>query len=168
MKINVLTNRYDNSRSGVNRSETALTTESVSPRTFGKIFARTVDGDLYAQPLIVSELPIGGKKRDVVYLATSRNWVYAYDAETPDEILPLWSRNLGVPVPRDEIVPGYLNFSGEIGMTSTPVIDLHEKGSGTIFVVAKTRTIEAGNKTIRYEIHALNILTGRDRRASSR
>ena len=163
MGIDVLTNRYENSRVGVNTKETVLNTKSVSIPTFGKLFARTVDGDLYAQPLIVSDLTIGGMKRDVVFLATSRNWVYAYDAEHPEEVLPLWSRNLGTPVPRDDIFPGYLNFAGEIGITSTPVIERDGKGGGTLYVAAKTRTVEDGNKSLRYEIHALDILTGRNR-----
>ena len=163
MGIDVLTNRYENSRVGVNAKETVLNTKSVSIPTFGKLFARTVNGDLYAQPLVVSDLTIGGMKRDVVFLATSRNWVYAYDAEHPEEVLPLWSRNLGTPVPRDDIFPGYLNFAGEIGITSTPVIERDGKGGGTLYVVAKTRTVEDGNKSLRYEIHALNILTGRNR-----
>src|SRR5580658_8989065 len=98
MGINVLTNRYENSRLGANDDETILNVENVSVTTFGKVFSRTVDGDLYAQPLIVSDLFIGDMRRDVVYLATSRNWVYAYDAEHPNEVLPLWSRNLGAPV----------------------------------------------------------------------
>ncbi|MGH6838930.1 MAG: hypothetical protein ACREDT_09020 [Methylocella sp.] len=163
MGIDVLTNRYENSRIGVNAKETVLNAKSVSIPTFGKLFARTVDGDLYAQPLIVSDLTIGGMKRDVVFLATSRNWVYAHDAEHPEEVLPLWSRNLGMPVPRDDIFPGYLNFAGEIGITSTPVIERDGKEGGTLYVVVKTRTVEDGNKSLRYEIHALDILTGRNR-----
>jgi len=164
MGTNVLTNRYENSRLGANADETKLNVENVGVATFGKLFSRTVDGDLYAQPLIVSDLFIGGMKRDVVYLATSRNWVYAYDAERPDEVLPLWSRNLGAPVPRDDIFPGYLNFAGEIGITSTPVIELDGKGGGTLYVVVKTRTFSDGRKTIRQEIFALDILTGHNRR----
>jgi hypothetical protein len=164
MGTNVLTNRYENSRIGATGDETILNVENVSVTTFGKLFSRTVDGDLYAQPLIVSDLFIGGMKRDVVYLATSRNWVYAYDAEHPDEVLPFWSRNLGAPVPRDDIYPGYLNFACEIGITSTPVIELDGKGGGTLYVVAKTRTFSDGTKTIRQEIFALDILTGHNRR----
>jgi hypothetical protein len=163
MGIDVLTNRYGNSRTGVNASETALNTQNVSVTTFGKLFARTVDGDLYAQPLVVSNLSINGMERDVVFLATSRNWVYAYDAEHPEEVLPLWSRNLGMPVPRDDIFPGYLNFASEIGITSTPVIELDGKGGGTLYVAAKTKTAADENKGFRYEIHALDILTGRNR-----
>jgi len=59
MPADVLTNRNSSSRTGVTSGETLLTKELVSPSTFGKLFTRTVDGDLYAQPLIVSNLEIG-------------------------------------------------------------------------------------------------------------
>jgi hypothetical protein len=160
MGIDVTTNRYENTRIGANVRETLLTTDNVSVGNFGKLFSRTVDGDLYAQPLIATGVKIGGASRDVVFLATSRNWVYAYDAVQPEETIPLWSINLGVPVPRDDIFPGYLNFAGEIGVTSTPALELDGNGGGTLYVVAKTKALEAGQKIFRYEIHVLDITTG--------
>jgi len=160
MGIDVTTNRYENTRIGANVRETLLTTENVSVGRFGKLFSRTVDGDLYAQPLIATGVKIGGASRDVVFLATSRNWVYAYDAVHPEETIPFWSRNLGIPVPRDDIFPGYLNFAGEIGVTSTPALELDGNGGGTLYVVAKTKAFEAGQKIFRYEIHAIDIATG--------
>ena len=54
--VHVLTNRYDNSRKGVNLAETKLNVTNVNVSQFGKLFARPVDGDLYAQPLIVDVL----------------------------------------------------------------------------------------------------------------
>ncbi|HMF06997.1 MAG TPA: hypothetical protein VKE72_08320, partial [Methylocella sp.] len=164
MPADVLTNRYSNSRTGVTSDETQLTKERVATATFGKLFSRTVDGDLYAQPLIVSNLEMGGVRRNVVYLATSRNCVYAYDADDPMAYLPLWMANLGPPVPRDAIFPGYLNFGSEVGVTSTPVIERNGEG-GTIFLVAKTMHFtELGQMVFQYKLHALNILTGKERR----
>jgi hypothetical protein len=160
----VLTNRNSNSRTGVTSGETLLTKKLVSPSTFGKLFTRTVDGDLYAQPLIVSNLEIGGVRRNVVYLATSRNYVYAYDADDPLAYLPLWTTNLGPAVPRDAIFKGYLNFGSEIGVTSTPVIERKGEG-GTIFLVAKTMHFtEQGQKVFEHKLHALDILTGKEKR----
>ena len=98
--VNVLTNRNGNTRTGAYLAERRLNTDNVNVDTFGKLFSRTVDGDLYAQPLIVSGVDIGKKIRNVVYLATSRNWVYAYDADDHAACLPLWQVNLGRPVPR--------------------------------------------------------------------
>ena len=163
--FDVLTNRNNNARTGANLRETTLNTENVNVTSFGKLFSRTVDGDLYAQPLIASGVNLGkGLIRNVVFLATSRNWVYAYDADEPGHCLPFWQVNLGTPVARDDIFKGYLNFGGEIGITSTPVIDLGNNGKGVLYVVAKTRVagVDAASKEgFEYKIHALDITTGK-------
>jgi outer membrane protein assembly factor BamB len=171
MQFDVLTNRYSSSRVGVNGAETRLIKSKIAPATFGKLFTRTVDGDLYAQPLIVSGLRIGKRRRNVVYLATSRNCVYAYDADDPAAYLPIWVRTLGPAVPRNSIAPElmqqYLNFGSEVGITSTPVIERDGRG-GRIFVVAKTMHEERGKKTtFEYRLHALDILTGKEVRPST-
>ena len=163
MAVHVLTNRYNNARSGANMAEKLLNTDNVAVKTFGKLFTRTVDGDLYAQPLVVSNVVVGEKARNVVYLATARNWVYAYDADDPDACLPLWSRNLGQPIPRDDIFENYLNFASYIGVTSTPVIELDGQGGGTMYVVYKVRTVTQAGKTFTYFLHALDIITGENR-----
>lgn len=49
----VLTWHNDAARTGQNRQETTLTPANVRPRSFGKRFARRVDGMIYAQPLYV-------------------------------------------------------------------------------------------------------------------
>jgi hypothetical protein len=176
MPIEILTNRFDNNRSGVNAEETTLRAGTddapgnVDPSRFGKLFTRTVDGDLYAQPLIVNGLTIGGTPRDsVVFLATSRNWVYCYDAEDPDAYVPLWTRQLGPAVPRNEIrwTPEepddqYLNFGSEIGITSTPVIAREAEG-GAIYVVAKTISGSHEKAVYDHKLHALDLLTGQNR-----
>ena len=171
--VEVLTNRYGPERIGANLEEKDLTPSNVKVNTFGKLFGRPVDGDLYAQPLIVNNLIIAGRKhRSVVFLATSRNTVYAYDAEDANDSLPLWETNLGeiftpprFPVPRDAIFPGYLNFASEVGITSTPVIDRDLRGKGgTMYVVAKTISgpdSKSRKPNFGYHIHALDILTGR-------
>ena len=163
MAVHVLTNRYNNARTGANMAEKLLDTEKVAVTSFGKLFTRTVDGDLYAQPLIASNITIGGTARNVVYLATAQNWVYAYDADDRDACLPLWSTNLGQPVPRDDIFENYLNFASYIGVTSTPVIELDGHGAGTMYLVYKVRTVAQGVKSFTYYLRALDITTGHDR-----
>ena len=48
---------------------------------FGLIASRDVEGRIYAQPLYVPGITIAGKIRNVVYVATMHNWVYAFDAD---------------------------------------------------------------------------------------
>jgi hypothetical protein len=102
-QTNVLTGQYDNARSGANLSEQTLTTANVNVDQFGKIFSRSVTGYLFAQPLYVSNvnLPTLGL-RNVVYVATTQNGIYAFDADDPNGSNPIWQANLGAPVPANE------------------------------------------------------------------
>jgi hypothetical protein len=151
----VTTNRYDNARSGVNLQETALTTANVNANQFGLLFSRSVDGQLYAQPLFVGGLTMADKKiHNVVYVATEHNTLYAFDADDATATAPLWSLNVG-PSGSNSCD----NLSPEIGITSTPVID---QAAGTIYFISKGQ--EGGAWVQR--IHAVNIITGAERPGS--
>src|SRR3954470_6920761 len=97
-QVNVLTYHNNNSRSGDNTNETVLTLANVNSATFGKLFAYSVDGYVYAQPLYVSGLSIPGVGvRNVVFVATQHNSVYAFDADnnTGASSGLIWRSNLG-------------------------------------------------------------------------
>jgi hypothetical protein len=79
--VSVLTNRYDNMRDGQNAAEMTLTTANVNSQSFGKLFAATLDGNAYGQPLYVPGVSIGGTTHNVVYVATENDSVYAIDAD---------------------------------------------------------------------------------------
>src|ERR1039457_1150644 len=123
LAVNVLTQHNDNFRTGANLSENVLTVSNVSTSQFGKLFSRAVDGQIYAQPLYVSGLTISNKLRNVVYVATEHNSVYAFDADDPSTSNALWHVNLGSSVPIADI-SGCSDLQPEIGITATPVIDL--------------------------------------------
>ncbi|HEY3841277.1 MAG TPA: hypothetical protein VGL72_32120 [Bryobacteraceae bacterium] len=164
-KVDVLTNRYDPGRSGVNLRETSLTAKNISAAQFGKIFEREVDGDMYAQPLIKTNVNIPGVgTRDVVYVATVNNSLYAFDAESPGQSQPYWhvtSKVLGQPVPKSAVTDlpkdqEYLNFDSKIGIVATPVID---DQSNTIYVVNQSVT----GTDYHFHIHAFDLATGREK-----
>lgn len=140
---NVVTGQYNNSRTSANLHETILTPANVAPNTFGLLFTQAVDANFYAQPLYVEGLTIKGTLHNVVFVATMRDTVYAFDADTAQP--PLWSVTLGTPVKASSGV--------SVGILSTPVIDTNLQ---TLFVVAYTS--EAGSSV--YRLHALNLLTG--------
>jgi hypothetical protein len=154
----VWTNRYDNDRSGANTAETSLTTANVQSPKFGLLFSRTLDGIAQAQPLYVPGLTIKGSKRNVVFVATEHDSVYAFDADDPTATDPLWRVSLGPAAPASKAVYGCADLSPEVGVTSTPVIDA---STGTIYVVAKT--MDAG--AYHHRLHALDITTGAARHA---
>ncbi|MGA8526591.1 MAG: PQQ-binding-like beta-propeller repeat protein, partial [Candidatus Sulfotelmatobacter sp.] len=98
-QVAVTTQHNDNSRTGQNLNETILNTSNVNVSSFGKLFFRTVDGQIYGQVLYVPGLTIKGGVRNVVYVATQNNSVYAFDADNPLTSTPLWQVNLGTPMP---------------------------------------------------------------------
>ena len=81
-QVDVLTQHQDASRSGANLKETDLTVEKVDIKQknqFGKLCFRLVEGNVYAQPLIVTGAKVAGSAtpRDVVIIATEHNFLYA-------------------------------------------------------------------------------------------
>ncbi|MGA3241620.1 MAG: hypothetical protein ABSG03_35610 [Bryobacteraceae bacterium] len=158
--FSVITNRNGNDRNGLNQFETVLNTSNVSDSTFGKLFSFPVDGQVYAQPLYLPNVTIGGVIHNVIYTATENNSVYAFDANNPAAQV-LWQVNVGPPIPCSAIpiCALYKGLQPIIGITSTPVIDVP---SGTIYVVAETYVSNTAN----FYIHALDITTGHERLGS--
>ena len=154
-QIAVTTQHNDNYRTGANPNETILNTSNVNANTFGKLFSLRVDGMIYAQPLYVPNVPIPGlRPHNVLFVCTEHNTVYAFDADSRSDS-PLWSVNLGPSLPASVISSAW-DIVNEIGITSTPVIDL---ASSTIYVVAETYE---DNEAI-FRLHALDIRTGSEK-----
>jgi hypothetical protein len=160
----VTTSQYDDARTGANLTETILTPRNVNSRQFGKLFAFPVDGDVYAQPLYLPGLDIPGKgKHDVVFIATEHDSVYAFDA-AGDPRTPLWKVNFTDPAKGITTVPAADVFcpfiSPEIGITSTPVIDVHSR---TLYVLVRTSERDTSGKVRAWQrLHALDVLTGKE------
>jgi hypothetical protein len=149
--VHVLTSRYDSARTGANLAEKVLTTSNVNGTSFGKVFTRNLDGQVYAQPLYVG----GVNGKNLVYVATEHNSVYAFDADDLRVTAPpVWQKNFGPSVPSADTGCGLL--TPEIGITSTPVIDAVAK---TIWFTAKTKE----NGAYIHRLHALDIANGLER-----
>ena len=111
-------------------------------------------GVVSAQPLFMERVHIKGAVRSVVFIATSANWIYAFDADTLNK---LWEKHLGEPFtvsePFREGNPDAVkacNMAGtqnhdfgpnsfvELGIESTPVIAL----SGTPRIIVTYRKMD--------------------------
>lgn len=152
--IDVLTYHDDNARTGQNLHETILTPRSVNAKDFGKVGFLPVHGLVDAEPLYVSKLRVDGAKHNVVFVATEHDLVYAFDADT---FARLWEVSLLGPDESPSDDRGCGQVKPEIGITSTPVIDLQAGAHGTIYVVAMSK-----DSSGRYfqRLHALDITTG--------
>ena len=169
-QLNVLSERYDNSRTGTNLSETQLDTSNVNVNQFGKLWTYPVDGSVQAQPLFVSNVPISGQgNHNALFVVTMNDVVYAFDADGTGGANGglLWSRDFrnpsaGVgPVPITDIVgTNGLNITGNVGIESTPVIDL---ASNTIYLVARTKEVSGSNVKYFQRLHALDITNGNEK-----
>jgi hypothetical protein len=158
--VSVLTQHNNNTRAGLNDQEKKLTTSNVNPTQFGKLFSLAVDDQVYAQPLIVGNITINSAIHNMALIATVNNSVYAYDGDSGKLF---WNKNYteaGMRPPRNTDMTGacsgaYPNFSGNMGIVGTPVID---SVSRIIYFVARS-TNSNGTSYVQY-LHAVNILTG--------
>jgi hypothetical protein len=158
----VATSQYDNARTGATLSETTLTPENVNVKKFGKLGAYKVDGAVYAQPLYVPGVAIAGKgTRNVIFVAIEHDSVYAFDADKPGDA-PLWHvsfldpQNNVTTVTAQQV--GCPFIAPEVGITSTPVIDME---TGTLYVLARTAVTHTLSRTDYFQnLHALAITTG--------
>ena len=173
-QVDVLTQRNDNTRSGTNLQEVSLNTSNVNNARFGKLAFRIVDGNIYAQPLIVSQARIVNRAdaRNVALVATQHNSVYAFDAEDTNQAsttAELWHTGpavLGTPIEATEVsqavglgIAGCRDLTTEVGITSTPVVALTKETppkEGVIFVVGKSKS---GTAHL-YKLFALRLADG--------
>jgi hypothetical protein len=163
---NVTTQHYDNTRSGSYTTETQLTPSTVTPSNFGRLFSQTVDGQIYAQPLYMQNVSIGGVTHNVVFVATENDTVYAFDADTNGgtNASPLWMASMlasghGAASGATAIPQGDLSttdITPIIGITGTPVID---PSSNTMYLVSASK--ESGAYVQR--LHALDITSGAEK-----
>ena len=164
-QVSVTTWRYDISRTGQNLNETILNPSDVNATQFGKLFSQPVDGYVYAEPLYLPNVTIGGLKHNVVFVATENDSVYAFDADTNGGInaTPLWFASMlstahGAAAGATTVSSEYVgtDIIPQVGITGTPVID---PTAGTLYVVSATQ--EGANFILR--LHALDVTTGAEK-----
>jgi len=161
-QVSVTTYHNDIARTGQNLNETILTPANVNQSGFGLLFAQPVDGYIYAQPLYVPNVLIGGQTHNVAFVATENDSVYAFDADSAAgaNASPLWQVSFISPPSVTTVDSvndiGCTDLVPQIGITGTPVID---PSTGTLYVVVNTKE----NGGFFQRLHALDIATGNEK-----
>jgi fibronectin type 3 domain-containing protein len=149
---------------GVNSNETVLTPANVNSTSFGKLFATTVDGQVYAEPLYLENVNIttgaNPGSHNVTFVATQHDSLYAIDAQTGvilwhDALLTAEHGGTVTSVPNSAV--GSSDVSPEIGITATPVID---PATGTIYVENKTQEVASDGTHFEHHLYAIDSRSG--------
>jgi len=153
--VDVLRYHNDNYPTGWNQSETDLTPTTVHSASFGLLQTLTVDGNVHAQPLIVSNFTMkDNAQHNVLVVVTGHNTVYAFDAQTYDI---LWQRNLGPSQSTGDV--GCSDINPEYGISSTPVIIRSDANTATIYLVSAS---EPAHLSFHTKIYAINLKDGKN------
>ncbi|HET9167982.1 MAG TPA: choice-of-anchor D domain-containing protein [Actinospica sp.] len=108
----------DDLRTGWDQAESTLSSGSVGGSDFGQLFATQLNGQIYAQPLVV-----GG----TLIVATDNDYVYGVDKATG---AIEWTDDLGPSWPASTVGCG--DLTPNVGVTSTPVYD---PATGYVYLV---------------------------------
>ena len=135
----------DTLRTGWDQGETGLAPSSVSAPDFGQLFSTSVDGQVYAQPIVA-----GG----TVVTVTENDWIYGMNAATG---AVTWSRNVGPAWPASAIGCG--DLVPNLGISGTPVYD---PATNSVFFIAKVNDGPDVNHPHFY-LHSVNPATGVER-----
>jgi len=123
-------------RNGWDPNEPTLTPAAVQGGQFGQIFKTPVNGQVYAQPLLVG---------NTLIVATENDWVYGLDATTGAQ---LWGTPLGTPYH----ITTCNDLAPNIGVTSTGVYD---PTTNTVYVMGLVHEI-----SWEWHLFGLNVTTG--------
>lgn len=146
LSAQVTTTNNDLNGTSATSTETQLTPSNVALTKFGLRCSIAVDGQVFAQPLFVSNLTVAGAKHDVVFTATMNDSLYAADANT---CAVLWTVNLGTAWTGFALAgTDQWTNTPKMGCLSTPVIDLP---NNVLYAVCAVTA---------WKLFKLNLLTG--------
>lgn len=151
VNLNYTTWKFDNARDGLQPNETILSPANVNSASFGPLFNPTVDGWVWAQPLYMSGVAIGGLLHDAIFVATANDSVYAFDAENGQQLWKVSLLGSGETPANGTTIHSSVP---KVGITGTPVID---RATATLYAV--TQSLNTSGTYI-HRLHAIDITTG--------
>jgi hypothetical protein len=124
------------------QDQAALAPSAINDDDFGQLFSRTLDGQVYAQPLV---------SQGTLFAVTENNSAYGLDPVTGSVD---WQHNYGTPFNPSVLACG--DLTPKIGITATPVID---PATNTAYFTSKVAT-SPDSSTAAWFMHGVNVATG--------
>gem|GEM_PF-610985 len=140
------TQGVDNLRTNWAQDESSLFPAVVQSSAFGRLFATKLDGQIYAQPLVLG---------DQVIAVTESNTLYGLDRTTG---AIEWSKNYGPSWPASAIGCG--DLVPNIGATATPVYD---SATDSLYFTTKVDDGTATHRHPTWLMHAVDPTSGAER-----
>ncbi|MFF7469446.1 choice-of-anchor D domain-containing protein [Streptomyces sp. NPDC008092] len=140
------TQGVDNLRTNWDQDESSLSPAVVQSSAFGRLFATRLDGQIYAQPLVLG---------DQVIAVTESNTLYGLDRTTG---AIEWSKNYGPAWPASAIGCG--DLVPDIGATATPVYD---PSTDSLYFTTKVDDGTATHRHPKWLMHAVDPASGAER-----
>jgi len=164
---NITGGQYNSYRTSANLEETVLNPTTVQS-SFGYLFQLAPSaGLIYAQPLIMHNLTVTGTcYATVVFVATMKNQIFAFDGDNPTATTPIWqSQSFTTAVASGSVYSPALYCKENVGFTyagilSTPVIDAQDD---LMYFVTLNDTQKAATCTTTgstgwiYTLHAISL-----------
>ncbi|WP_331741180.1 PQQ-binding-like beta-propeller repeat protein [Kitasatospora sp. NBC_00039] len=144
-RADVTTVSVTTERTAWDRNEPGLGPDEVAKSDFGVRFSTPLDGQVFAQPLVIGP---------TVVVATETNHGYGINANTGKIT---WHREMGPAWPSAAI--GCSGPGPNVGTTSTPVYD---PATGTVYLTSKVND-GPDDKHPHYYVHAVDAQSGAER-----
>ena len=155
-----------------------MTPSNVNAADFGQLYNTPLDGQVYAEPLVLTNVTIAagpntvgtpGTYNSVVFVATEHDSLYAINAANG---AILWQRTFLDTTNPNDYLPGATSVSTvsssdvssgdinpEIGITGTPVID---PSTNILYVSVATKELVGSTTHFVQRLHAINLGDGTD------
>ncbi|MFI6440526.1 choice-of-anchor D domain-containing protein [Streptomyces sp. NPDC050759] len=140
------TQGVDNLRTNWDQNEAGLSPAVVQSSAFGRLFATKLDGQIYAQPLVLG---------DQVIAVTESNTLYGLDRTTG---AIAWSKNYGPAWPASAIGCG--DLVPNVGATATPVYD---SATDSLYFTTKVDDGTSTHRHPKWLMHAVEPASGAER-----
>ena len=170
----VVTWQNDNARTGQNLKEGTLVYNTLSKSNFGQLCSVQLDGQVYAQPLVITNSKINGTRYPyVAYVVTQNDTLYAIDGTPPTgtgntcgpiaslPFLTTGATNGHSPADCSQIGGGGCGtIAPKVGILGTPVIAFANH-TATMYLVTETQTYNSVTQkyTFYHYLHSVDLPT---------